>query len=123
MIFIFNTFIMYSLFNQINCRIIDDSLNIFKRISKDIRFIIFSLFELGIQILLVIFGNKFFHCVKGGLSLQQWRYSILFASVTFIVNFITKLIPLEKFIDSYIKPKQNEEIINYIIKIKYCFII
>ena len=109
MTFIFNTFVMYSLFNQINCRMIDDSLNTFKRISKGLMFILVTLFELIIQVALVEYGNKVFHCVQGGLSLKQWGYSIAFASVTFVVNFITKLIPLEKLIDPWTKPKQNEE--------------
>ena len=109
MTFIFNTFVMYSLFNQVNCRMIDDSLNTFKRISKGLMFILVTLFELAIQIVLVEYGNKVFHCVQGGLSLKQWGYSIAFASVTFVVNFITKLIPLEKLIDPWTKPKQNEE--------------
>ena len=36
MAIIYNIFVFYILFNQLNCRIIDDSLNIFKRIHKSI---------------------------------------------------------------------------------------
>ena len=43
MTMIYNIFIFYILFNQLNCRIIDDSLNIFQRIHKSILFIIIML--------------------------------------------------------------------------------
>ena len=32
MTIVFNVFVIYTLFNQVNCRMIDDSLNIFKRV-------------------------------------------------------------------------------------------
>ena len=51
MTFIFDTFVIYTLFNQINCRIIDDSLNTFTRIGHAILFIIVTIFELVIQII------------------------------------------------------------------------
>ncbi|MCQ2973149.1 MAG: cation-translocating P-type ATPase, partial [archaeon] len=76
MTLIFNTFVFYTLFNQLNCRIIDDSLNIFKRINKAILFIIVTLCEMGIQAVLVEFGRNIFHCVNGGLSLIQWGYCL-----------------------------------------------
>ena len=109
MSFIFNTFILYCLFNQVNCRIINDKLNIFKRITKDYMFILVALIELGIQILLVMYGSKAFHCVNGGLSLKQWGLSFGFAFISFIISFIGKLIPLDKQIDPCIKPKRNIE--------------
>ena len=109
MTMIFNTFVIYSLFNQINCRVLDDSLNTFKRISKGIMFIIVTSFEFAIQVLLIMFGNKVFHCVKGGLSLMQWGYSIAIAFIAFIISFISKFIPLERLIDPCTKPKKSAE--------------
>ena len=96
MTLIFNIFVLYTLFNQINCRILDDSLNICSRINKGIMFIIVTSCELIIQILIVQFGFGIFHCVKGGLSFSQWKISILFSLTTFIFNFIIKFVPLNK---------------------------
>ena len=96
MTLIFNIFVIYTLFNQINCRILDDSLNICSRINKSIMFIIVTSCELIIQILIVQFGFGIFHCVKGGLSFSQWKISILFSLTTFIFNFIIKFVPLDK---------------------------
>ena len=103
MTLIFDIFVIYTLFNQINCRMIDDSFNTFKRINKGIMFCIVTLLELIIQILLSQFGRIVFHCVNGGL----WGYQILYcfglAITTMIFNFIIKLIPLEKLIDPWTK--------------------
>jgi Ca2+ transporting ATPase len=109
MTFIFDTFVIYTLFNQINCRIIDDSLNTFARIGNAILFIIVTSFELIIQIFISQFGFCFFHCVRGGLSLEQWAICLGFSISTMVFNFIFKLIPLEKLIDPCTKPKSEAE--------------
>ena len=96
MTLIFNIFVLYTLFNQINCRILDDSVNICSRINKGIMFIIVTSCELVIQIIIVQFGFGIFHCVKGGLSFSQWKISILFSLTTFVFNFIIKFVPLNK---------------------------
>ena len=109
MTLIFNIFVFYTLFNQFNCRIIDDSINIFTRINKGFMFIIVTLCEMLIQIIIVQYGSGIFHCVNGGLSLSQWKICIIFSITTFIFNFAIKFIPLEKRIDSYFEKKQNKK--------------
>ena len=109
MTFIFNVFVVYTLFNQVNCRMIDDSFNTFKRISKGFMFCIVTLCELAIQIVLSQFGRQVFHCVIGGLSFTQWGICIGFSISTMLFNFILKLIPLENCLDKYTKPKENNE--------------
>ena len=71
MTIIFNVFVFYSLFNQINCRVLDDSLNIFKRIKKSYLFLIITSFEIIIQIIIICFGNAFFHTSLQGLTWKQ----------------------------------------------------
>ena len=44
---IFNVFVIYTLFNQINCRMIDDSFNIFKRMQRSLLFPLITLCELA----------------------------------------------------------------------------
>ena len=112
MTLIFDVFVCYTLFNQVNCRIIDDSFNIFKRISKGLMFCIVTLCELAIQILLSQFGYKVFHCVYEGLTFVQWMICLAISISTMIFNIIIKIIPLEKVIDPYTKgpaEQQNAE--------------
>ena len=112
MTLIFNIFVIYTLFNQINCRILDNSKNIFSRINKSIMFIIVTSCELIIQILIVQFGYGIFHCVHGGLSFNQWKICILFSLTTFLFNFVIKFIPLQKMIDAFLNKKDIKKDIN-----------
>ena len=109
MTLIFNIFVFYTLFNQINCRVIDDSFNIFIRLFKSMLFPLITILEMGFQVLLVSYGNNFFHCAENGLTGGQWGITFGFSSITFIVNFCIKLIPLENLIDKYFLKKEKEQ--------------
>jgi len=109
MTLIFNIFVFYTLLNQFNCRIINDSINIFSRINKGLMFCLVTFCEMAIQVLIVQFGYSVFHCVYGGLSIKQWQLCFIFSSTTFIVNFVTKFLPFEKMIDLYLNKKEKEE--------------
>jgi len=114
MTLIFNIFVFYTLFNQVNCIILDDSLNTCVRINKSLLFILVTLCEMFIQVLIVEFGAGIFHCVIGGLSFSQWRICILLSLTTFIFNFGIKFIPIEKKIDKYLEKKDIKKEINNI---------
>jgi hypothetical protein len=109
MTLIFDVFVVYTLFNQINCRIIDDSFNTFKRINKGIMFCLVTLCELVIQIILSQVGRQVFHCVIGGLSFYQWLICLGFSISTMVFNFIIKLIPIDRTIDKYTKPPLEDQ--------------
>ena len=109
MTLIFDVFVCYTLFNQINCRIIDDSFNTFKRINKGIMFCIVTLTELAIQIILSQVGNQVFHCVSGGLSFKQWMICLGFSISTMFFNLIIKFIPIDRSIDNCMKKNENNE--------------
>ena len=109
MTFIFNVFVFYTLFNQINCRVIDDSYNIFARINKGFMFILVTLGEMFIQFLIVQYGSGIFHCVKGGLSFTQWTLCLIFSSSTFLFSVLIKMIPLDKTIDYYLSSNEDKE--------------
>ena len=109
MTLIFDVFVCYTLFNQVNCRIIDDSFNTFKRISKGILFICVTSIELAIQIALSQFGYKVFHCVENGLTFYQWLICLSISLSTMVFNIFIKIIPLEKVIDPWTKGKIGQE--------------
>ncbi len=106
---IFNVFVIYTLFNQVNCRMIDDSLNIFKRVQNSILFIIITIVELGLQVLIVCIGKSVFHVSNNGLTGDQWGICIGFSAITFVVSIIVKFLPLEKCIDSCLSDEDSKD--------------
>jgi magnesium-transporting ATPase (P-type) len=104
---IFNIFVFYTLFNQINCRVIDDSFNIFVRMNRSLLFPLICLLEMALQVAIIFIGSSPFHIVSEGLTGVQWGICIGFSAITFVVSFIMKLIPLQLLIDKWIKPKEE----------------
>ena len=109
MTLIFNIFVFYTLFNQINCRVLDDSFNILKRIHRSFLFIIITFCEMGLQVLMIFVGNAVFHVSFNGITGIQWGICIGFSAITFVVSFIAKLIPLEKLIDKCLVKKEEDD--------------
>ena len=108
MTILFNVFVYYTLFNQINCRIIDDSFNIFVRMDKSLLFPLICFVEMALQAIIIEFGNEALHVVERGLTGNQWGFSLLFSFLTFIISIIIKIIPFEKAIDIILFRKQGE---------------
>ena len=124
MCLIFNIFVFYTLFNQINCRVIDDSFNIFIRMNRSLLFPLICFFEMALQALIIFIGKSPFHIVNNGLTGAQWGICFGFSAITFVVSFIVKLIPIEKCIDKFLEPKKevdnnnnkiNDDIIDLVI--------
>ena len=109
MTFIFNIFVYYTLFNQINCRVIDDSFNIFVRISRSLLFMIICVFEMALQLLIIFIGKSPIHVVNDGLTGKQWGICLGFSAITFVVSIIGKLLPIHICIDRYLDKKIKEE--------------
>ena len=106
---VFNIFVIYTLFNQINTRVLDDSLNIFVRIHKNFFFPLITLAELILQIFIIEFGNAAFKVVESGLTARQWGITIGFSAITFVLSIIIKFIPLERWIDQFLNNKTEEQ--------------
>ena len=109
MTLIFNVFVVYTLFNQVNCRMIDDSFNIFKRIQRSLLFPLITLCELALQVLIVCFGKSVFHVANGGLTGVQWGICFGFSAITFVASILIKLLPIENSIDNCLKKAEEEE--------------
>jgi hypothetical protein len=62
---IFNTFVLSQLFNEICCRILDDSYNTFKRIHTNKMFITIWVLEMALQVVIIQFGGPFFKICNG----------------------------------------------------------
>ena len=109
MTIIFNVFVIYTLFNQINCRMIDDSFNIFKRMGRSLLFPLITLVEMALQVLIVLFGKSVFHVANNGLTGEQWGICFGFSAITFVVCIIGKLLHIENLIDKCLASKEIEE--------------
>ena len=88
---IFNIFVLYTLFNQLNCRVIDGSKNIFSRIRNNSLFVIIEIFEFIIQFIIIEYWNTIFKATKNGLTIYQWGICILFSSLSLLLDFILKI--------------------------------
>ena len=105
---IFNIFVFYTLFNQINCRVIDDSFNILIRITRSFLFPLICICEMGLQVAIIYVGKSPFHIINDGFTGDQWGICIGFSAITFVVSFLVKLLTIHLVIDQYNK-KKNEE--------------
>jgi len=99
MTIIFNIFVIYTLFNQINARVINDDFNILYHIEKNLYFICLIFIEMGLQAILIQFCGDFFSTSKGGLTGRQWGYCFGFSSIAFITGIILKIIKFEVLIE------------------------
>ena len=88
---IFNIFVIYTLLNQLNCRVVDGSKNIFARLKNNRLFIFIEIFEFSVQYMIIEFWNIVFKATKNGLTLNQWGICILLSSMTLLLDFILKL--------------------------------
>jgi len=108
MTIIFNIFVFYTLFNQLNCRVIDDSFNIFLRISKSYLFILICLLEMLLQVVIIFVGKSAFHVVNDGFTGEQWGICLGFSAITFVVSIFVKLIPIHHCIDKLLESKSED---------------
>ncbi len=90
---IFNTFVIYTLFNQLNARVLDDTFNIFKNLHKNLWFISIFLLEFGLNAVIIQVSQGVFKVSRYGLTGKQWGICIGFGSITFLVSIIIKFIP------------------------------
>ena len=92
---VFNIFVIYTLFNQINVRKIDDSYNTCLNLHLNWTFIILFFIEFGCQVIIIQVGGVAFRVSILGLDGPQWGICFAISFVTFLVNVILKPIPLQ----------------------------
>jgi Ca2+ transporting ATPase len=92
MTIIFNAFVLFALFNQLNSRILDDSFNIFSGIFKNPIFLAIVISELIIQYLIIEYGGVIFKCAVGGLTIEQWSICIALGSTSLIIAVVMKFV-------------------------------
>jgi P-type Ca2+ transporter type 2B len=91
---VLNTFVLMTLFNEINSRKIHSEHNIFEGLFSNIIFCIIWLVTLVLQIIIVNYGSYAFSVKK--LSLEQWAWCLLFGLGTLIFQQLVSVIQTEK---------------------------
>jgi len=88
---VFNTFVFLQIFNEINCRRIDNRLNVFSGIHRNAYFICIFFFIAIAQFFIVTFGGNAFKTVP--LEPGQWGICILLGFLSLPLGMIIRLIP------------------------------
>lgn len=93
---IFHTFVFMQAFNEINCRKLGESeFNVFEGFFNNPLFLLILIITTIVQILLVQYGGEAIKCSP--LTVQQHLICIVIGSISLLVSFIVKLLPLSLF--------------------------
>lgn len=88
---IFNTFVWMQIFNEFNCRRLDNKFNIFENIHKNRWFFVINFLMVGGQILIIFVGGAAFGVTR--LNGRQWGICLGFAVVAIPWAAIMKFFP------------------------------
>eukprot|EP00744_Colponema_vietnamica_P000450 GILI01000815.1.p2 GENE.GILI01000815.1~~GILI01000815.1.p2 ORF type:complete len:1124 (+),score=399.86 GILI01000815.1:165-3536(+) len=89
--YVFNTFVLMQLFNEINARKLGNEMNILEGIRDCPLFGYIWVVTMGVQILLVEFGNIAFNCHRDGLTWQQWLICVAFGTGSLFIGVLLKI--------------------------------
>lgn len=92
---VFNSFVFAQIFNSINCRKLDRSLNIFEGILSNWYFIIITFIEIGGQVLIVFVGGAAFTVTR--IPGREWGISLALGFASIPIGFLIRFLPNEPF--------------------------
>ncbi|KDR79013.1 hypothetical protein GALMADRAFT_64503 [Galerina marginata CBS 339.88] len=92
---VFNAFVFAQIFNSINCRRLDNKLNVFEGILKNRFFIAITLIEIVVQVLIVFVGGAAFQVTRiGG---REWGISLALGVVSIPWGAVIRCMPNKPF--------------------------
>jgi Ca2+-transporting ATPase len=98
---VFNTFVFAQIFNSVNCRRLDNKLNIFEGILRNRYFIVITLIEIGGQVLIVFVGGAAFQVTP--IPAREWGISLALGFVSIPLGVLIRCIPTPPFERAFIK--------------------
>ncbi|XP_067928988.1 plasma membrane calcium-transporting ATPase 2-like [Watersipora subatra] len=104
---VFNTFVMMTLFNEVNARKIHGQRNILEGLHRNPLFIGIWIGTMIGQILLVQVGGFVFECKP--LSLEQWMWCLLFGVATLVWTQLITFIPVHSLPKTFVFGRHVEE--------------
>jgi Ca2+-transporting ATPase len=88
---VFNAFVFAQIFNSVNSRRLDRKLNIFEGISDNWYFIVITLIEIVVQVVIVFIGGAAFQVTRiGG---REWGISLALGFVSIPLGALIRLLP------------------------------
>ncbi|KAJ3193034.1 hypothetical protein HK101_005554 [Irineochytrium annulatum] len=106
---VFNTFVFCQVFNEINCRVIGKSLNVFKNVHRNSMFISIVVGTIITQIIIVEFGSTAFKTTK--LDGRDWGICLGFGAASLVVGALIRLLPdfiVAPLINPLVKPYKEK---------------
>ncbi|KAG6827741.1 hypothetical protein H0H92_010587 [Tricholoma furcatifolium] len=92
---VFNAFVFAQIFNSINCRRLDQHLNIFEDVLKNKYFLAITFIEIGVQTLIIFVAGDAFQVTRiGG---REWGISLALGFVSIPLGALIRLLPNEPF--------------------------
>ena len=88
---VFNVFVFMQVFNELNCRRIDDNLNIMRGVLRDYLFLGIQAFTIIGQVLIVQYGGLAFKTVP--LNMNQWICTVVIGSLSIPAGILIRLLP------------------------------
>ncbi|KAI6352228.1 hypothetical protein MCOR25_009479 [Pyricularia grisea] len=92
---VFNTFVWMQIFNEFNCRRLDNGFNIFEGLQRNPFFITINTFMAGCQVAIVFVGGKVFSVVP--LNGVQWAVCIILPMLSIPWAMVVRCFPDETF--------------------------
>ena len=103
---IFNTFVMFQIFNEVNARKIHGERNVFNGIWRNWIFLVIMVGQVTVQAILVEFGGVVFSTSK--LTPDLWLWCIFLGSTELLIGQLLTLIPVSKLPDLF-RPAAEDE--------------
>ncbi|KAF9524821.1 Ca-transporting ATPase [Crepidotus variabilis] len=92
---VFNAFVFAQIFNSVNCRRLDSRLNIFEGLLNNWYFIVITLIEIAVQVIVVFVGGRAFQVTKMGG--REWGISLALGFVSIPWGVAIRLMPNKPF--------------------------
>ncbi|MCJ1420899.1 hypothetical protein MMC32_007258 [Xylographa parallela] len=108
---IFNTFVWMQIFNQYNCRRIDNKFNIFEGMLRNWFFVGIQVVIVGGQLLIIFVGGAAFAIHP--LGANSWAISIVLGILSVPVAVLIRLVPddfVRKLIPNFLRRRQTPEV-------------
>ncbi|KAI4145015.1 MAG: hypothetical protein LQ340_006456 [Diploschistes diacapsis] len=110
---IFNTFVWMQIFNQYNCRRLDNRLNIFEGVTHNSFFVAIQVIIVAGQVLIMFFGGAAFN-LNTRLSGTLWAVSIILGLLSIPVAVLIRFIPdtlVAKLIPTWVFRKKTPSVL------------
>lgn len=88
---VFNSFVFLQIFNELNCRRVDDKINVFRGLLRNYSFLLVQLLIIAGQYLIVTFGGIAFKTTP--LDYTQWMACVAIGSLSLPVGVIIRFLP------------------------------